>query len=75
MNIEEIKILVASEQYSFLRENEHLGKNIILLGLGGSHAYGTHNQNSDLDVRGCALNSKRDILIIQFWIIKSFYIY
>ena len=45
-----------------MRENEHLGKNIILLGLGGSHAYGTNNENSDLDVRGVALNSKKDIL-------------
>ena len=42
--------------YSFLRTNEHLGKNLILLGLGGSHAYGTNVETSDLDVRGCALN-------------------
>ena len=62
MNLEEIKQKVNSEEYSFLRENEHLGKNIILLGLGGSHAYGTNNENSDLDVRGVALNSKKDIL-------------
>lgn len=34
--IEEIKQKVASKEYNFLRENEHLGKNIILLGLGGS---------------------------------------
>lgn len=39
MTIEEIKQKVASKEYNFLRENEHLGKNIILLGLGGSHAY------------------------------------
>ena len=44
-------------------ENEHLGDNIILLGLGGSHAYGTNVETSDLDVRGVALNKKEEILI------------
>lgn len=62
MNIEEIKRKVASDEYSFLRENEHLGNNIILLGLGGSHAYGSDTPNSDLDIRGIAINSKEDIL-------------
>lgn len=62
MTIEEIKKRVATSDYNFLRENENLGENIILLGLGGSHAYGTNNENSDLDVRGIATNSKRNIL-------------
>lgn len=62
MNLEQIKQAVASEQYDFLRKNEHLGNNIILLGLGGSHAYGTNVEGSDLDVRGCALNKKEEIL-------------
>ena len=35
---------------------------IILLCLGGSHAYGTNVPESDVDLRGCALNSKEDIL-------------
>ena len=63
MNLEEIKKKVASEEYDFLRTDPHLGDNIILLGLGGSHAYGTNVEGSDLDVRGCALNNKREILI------------
>lgn len=62
MNINEIKSTLASQEYDFLRTNPHLGNNIILLGLGGSHAYGTNVEGSDLDVRGCALNSKSDIL-------------
>ena len=62
MNIEEIKRKVTSDEYNFLRDNSHLGSNIILLGLGGSHAYGTNVETSDLDVRGCALNSKAEIL-------------
>lgn len=63
--IDEIKKKVSSGEYDFLRTNEHLGKNIILLGLGGSYAYGTNVENSDLDIRGCALNSKNDILTNQ----------
>lgn len=35
MKIEKIKKLLKSEHYDFLRANEHLGSNIILLGLGG----------------------------------------
>lgn len=62
MNLEQIKKLVASEQYGFLKSNEHLGKNIILLGLGGSYAYGTNTETSDLDIRGCTLNSKEELL-------------
>lgn len=62
MTLQEIKQTLNSIEYSFLRENKHLGNNIILLTLGGSHAYGTNNENSDLDIRGCALNSKMQIL-------------
>lgn len=62
MNIEQIKEALKTSEYDFLREDKNLGDNIILLTLGGSHAYGTNNENSDLDVRGCALNSKMQIL-------------
>lgn len=62
MNIEQIKEVLKTSEYDFLREDKNLGNNIILLTLGGSHAYGTNNENSDLDVRGCALNSKMQIL-------------
>lgn len=63
MTLEEIKKKLSSSEYDFLRTNEHLGKNIILLGLGGSYAYGCNTKDSDLDVRGIALNSKREILL------------
>ncbi len=63
MNIEQIKEKLKSNAYDFLRENKNLGNNIILLTLGGSHAYGMDKEGSDLDVRGIALNSKEEVLL------------
>lgn len=57
-----MKTLIQTSEYDFLRTNEHLGNNIILLTLGGSHAYGTNIETSDVDIRGCALNSKEEVL-------------
>lgn len=65
MNINEIKDMLKTDKYSFLTVNKHLGSNIILLGLGGSYAYGTNIEASDCDIRGCALNSKEEILTNQ----------
>lgn len=62
MKLENIKTLLKEKEYDFLRTDEHLGDNIILIGLGGSHAYGTDTDTSDIDIRGCALNSKKEIL-------------
>lgn len=63
MTLAEIKRIVNSEEYNFLHKNEYLGRNIIFLGLGGSHAYGMDQLGSDLDIRGAALNPKSDILL------------
>lgn len=54
--------LIHSPEYDFIFKNEHLKDRIILLTLGGSHAYGTNVETSDVDIRGCALNSKSDLL-------------
>lgn len=62
MTIEQIKEMVNGESYDFLRTNPHLAGRIMFLTLGGSHAYGTNIETSDVDVRGCAMNSKSDIL-------------
>lgn len=48
--------------YAFLN-NERLGNNLIFLTLGGSYAYGTNVETSDIDVRGIVLNSKSEILL------------
>ncbi len=63
MEIKEIREIIKSSEYNFLRNNEHLGNNIILLTVGGSHAYGLNKEGSDLDIRGCAINSKKEILL------------
>lgn len=63
MTITDIKRRLVSSEYDFIRTNPNLGKNIILLGLGGSHAYGTENDDSDLDIRGAATNTRRNIFI------------
>lgn len=67
MNLKQIKETINKQEYDFLKENKHLGNNVILLTLGGSYAYGmninTKEYVSDIDVRGVALNSKEEILL------------
>lgn len=62
MTITQITEKLKSPEYDFLKTDPHLGDHIILLGLGGSHAYGTNIETSDLDIRGCAVNRKEEIL-------------
>ncbi len=62
MQLHEIRKALHGEAYDFLRTNPHLGSRVMLLGLGGSHAYGTDTETSDLDIRGCAVLSKAEIL-------------
>ncbi|MGL5437055.1 MAG: nucleotidyltransferase domain-containing protein [Lachnospiraceae bacterium] len=56
------KKLMNTREYDFLRDHERLGNRIILLGLGGSYAYGTNNENSDIDFRGITLNMPSDLI-------------
>ena len=53
---------IEKPEYDFLRKNAHLVSNVCLLTVGGSHAYGTSVEGSDIDIRGCALNSAMEIL-------------
>lgn len=62
MNHNEIKEKLLTEEYDFLRNDEHLGNNIILLTVGGSHAYGTNIEGSDLDIRGISTERPSEIL-------------
>ena len=49
-------------EYDFLRTNARLGERIMLLDLGGSYAYGTNNEGSDIDFRGVTLMMPSDLL-------------
>lgn len=60
--MKDFKALMNTEQYDFLRREERLGKRMILLGLGGSHAYGTAQEGSDVDFRGITLNLPSDLI-------------
>ena len=57
-----LKNLLQRDEYNFLREDERLGKNIAYLTVAGSIAYGTNNENSDVDVRGFAVESIDSLL-------------
>ena len=62
MTIEQIKQLVDGPDYDFLRTNPHLKDRIMFLTLGGSYAYGTNVETSDVDIRGCAMNNTSEII-------------
>jgi len=64
-SINTIKKKLKSPEYNFLSTNEHLGNNIILLTVGGSFAYGTNTENSDIDIRGVATNTPKELLTNQ----------
>lgn len=69
MNKEEILKKINSAEYDFLRTEPSLGKNIMLLTLGGSLAYGTNiatsEHTSDLDLRGVSANTIEEILSLN----------
>ena len=58
----DFKALMNTTEYNFLRTNGRLGDRIMLLGLGGSYAYGTNNEGSDIDFRGVTLMMPSDLL-------------
>jgi len=62
LTLNQIKEKLKTPEYDFLRTNPHLGNRIIMLTLGGSYAYGTNVETSDIDIRGCALQSKSELL-------------
>ena len=62
MAMPDFQKLLAGPEYDFLRNNEHLGKRVMILGLSGSYGYGTNREGSDVDFRGVALQRPSDIL-------------
>ena len=64
MNTKEMKkMFETSPEYDFLRTHDHLGKNIGMLCLGGSLAYGTNlPDKGDVDLRGFYFEPKSEII-------------
>lgn len=58
----DFKALLQTTEYDFIRNNERLGDRIMLLGVGGSYAYGTNNERSDIDFRGVTLQLSSDLI-------------
>ena len=58
----DIKEVLSRPEYSFIQANPHLGGSMLFVTFGGSHAYGTNKPTSDIDIRGCALNSRKDLV-------------
>ncbi len=62
MTREELQCIIAGEPYNFLRTNPHLGKHLMFLTIGSSHAYETNVEGSDVDIRGVSLNTEHELL-------------
>lgn len=58
----DINSLINKNEYDFLRTDPHVAGRIGFLTLGGSHAYGTNVEGSDVDVRGFALERQSDLI-------------
>lgn len=59
------KTLLNRKEYEFIHCNANLSDNIIYLTLSGSIGYGTNLDNSDIDLRGVAVERKENIYGFQ----------
>ena len=55
--------LIEDSKYAPIFENKEISGRIDILCLGGSYAYGTNTEDSDIDIRGVAHNSANNILL------------
>lgn len=61
-NEERLLARLNTPAYAFLKDDAHLGNNILMLTVAGSIAYGTDVATSDLDVRGVSVELKTDLM-------------
>ncbi|GAE88837.1 nucleotidyltransferase domain-containing protein [Acetivibrio straminisolvens] len=62
MDIQDIKDMLNTDKYEFLRTDPRLRENILILTTAGSIAYGTNVDTSDIDIRGVTIEVKQDLL-------------
>lgn len=65
LTIHEIRDILRTKPYDFLRTNTYVVDKVMLLTLGGSYAYGTCTEDSDIDIRGIVVNPVSDIIGIN----------
>ena len=54
---------IQKAEYGFLRDPSKIRGRLCYLTVSGSYAYGTNNDNSDLDIRGIAVENHEDLLL------------
>lgn len=57
-----IETILEKPEYQFLQDDPHLGRHIMFLTFGGSLAYGTNLDQSDIDIRGVTGNQEKELL-------------
>ena len=62
MNIVDLEKVINNKDYDFLRNNDRLKDNVCYLTFGGSYAYGTNVETSDIDIRGFVLPQHTDLI-------------
>lgn len=57
------KDAIKQSEYEFLHDPSRIRGTLCYLTVSGSYAYGTNNENSDLDIRGVAIEDRDELLL------------
>ena len=57
------KDVIKQPEYEFLHDPSKIRGTLCYLTASGSYAYGTNNENSDLDIRGVAIEDRDELLL------------
>ena len=57
------KDAIKQPEYEFLHNPSKIRGSLCYLTVSGSYAYGTNNENSDLDIRGIAIENRDELLL------------